>query len=111
MLVDDKEREVIDQPSKGLLSIPTIIISGSTHAKTFDPKPAKGTLLRADVDDDDDADVDFGDLSTFEEILSASFTVASRETPLRLALRLTSLKEVHLLPSQSLLLFLQLQLP
>ena len=67
VLVDDEEREVVDQPSKGLPSIPTIIISGSTYAETFDPHPTEGTLLRTEVnDDDDDADVDFSDLSAFD---------------------------------------------
>ena len=79
VLVDDEEREVIDQPSKGLPSIP-IIISGSTHTETFDPHPTEGTLLQTNVDDDDDdADVNFGDLSAFDEILSASFTVPNKE--------------------------------
>ena len=82
VLVNDEEREVVDQPSKGLPSIPTIIISGLTHAETFDPKPAEGTLLQADDDNDDDVDVDFGDLSAFDEILVASFAVLSKETPL-----------------------------
>ena len=35
--------------------------------ETFDPHPTEGTLLRTEVnDDDDDADVDFSDLSAFD---------------------------------------------
>ena len=82
MLVEDEEREVVDQPSKGLPVVPTIIIFGSTHTETLDPHPAEGMLLRTGVDDDDDdddADVDFGNLSAFDEILSANFAIPDKE--------------------------------
>ena len=69
------------QPKKNHAPIPTIIISRSTNADTTLPKPAQENFQGADDDDGDDDDVNFGDLSTVDEILSASVTVPDKEIP------------------------------
>ena len=81
VIIDDEEKEAVDQPSKEPALISTIIIYGSANVGITLPKVAQETLQRADDDDDDDDDVDFSDLSTIDKILSASFEVPDKELP------------------------------
>ena len=65
VIVDDEEREAIDHPSKETIAIPTIIIFGSTNVVTAHPKPTDEKLKGTNDGDDNDDNIDFGDLSAF----------------------------------------------
>ena len=79
VIVNDEEKEAVDQPSKEIVEIPTIIISGSTNMATTHLKPADKKLVKTNDGDDDDDHVDFGDLSAFDEMLLARFAVPNKE--------------------------------
>lgn len=81
IIVNDGEKEAVDQPERGLAHIPTTFISRLTNVRTFLPKPADEKFEGANDGDNDDDDVDFGDFSTFDELLSASFTVPDKDIP------------------------------
>ena len=74
IVVNDREKEAVDQLGKKSVEIPTIMIFGSTQVHVVSLE-----LAHEKIQEDDD--VDFDDLSTFDEILSASYAIPDKEIP------------------------------
>ena len=82
IIVDDEEKKDVNQPKKELAHIPPIILLGSTQVNVLSFEPIQEKVQKAqNNDDDNDDDVDFGYLSAFDEIFSASYVVPKKEIP------------------------------